>query len=187
MEINEHFNRVIPGTFEFTSEGDYYVINGSKLKISNLATGSKMFSIIKVLLDKGEIDNTTMLILDEPEAHLHPMWQNAFAEIIVLLVKKLGVNILLTTHSPNFMLALDGDKAGRRGITKIAKFLQRHGREVRVYCVPDNEDINSMPSNLFPQMAIMTFREWSKMIARRFKDEDNSGNKDIQPELEDMN
>lgn len=94
---------------------------------------------------------------------------------------------LLTLDCKGFMLALDGDKAGRRGITKIAKFLQRHGREVRVYCVPDNEDINSMPSNLFPQMAIMTFREWNKMIARRFKDEDNSGNKDIQPELEDMN
>ena len=66
-----------------------------------------MFSIIKMLLNKGEIDNTTMLILDEPEAHLHPKWQNAFAEIIVLLVKELNVNVLLTTHSPNFMLALD--------------------------------------------------------------------------------
>lgn len=107
VEINNQFDNIIPGTFEFTSDGDYYVRNGSKLKLSNLATGSKMFSIMRMLLDKGEIDNTTMLILDEPEAHLHPMWQNAFAEIIVLLVKKLGVNILLTTHSPNFMLALD--------------------------------------------------------------------------------
>ena len=107
VEINNQFNKIIPGSFEFTSDGDYYVKNGSKLKLANLATGSKMFSIMRMLLDKGEIDNTTMLILDEPEAHLHPMWQNAFAEIIVLLVKKIGVNILLTTHSPNFMLALD--------------------------------------------------------------------------------
>ena len=50
-EINEHFNRVIPGTFEFTSDGDYYIRNGAKLKLSNLATGSKMFSIMKMLLD----------------------------------------------------------------------------------------------------------------------------------------
>lgn len=107
VEINEQFNRVIPGTFEFTSDGGYYVRNEAKLKLSNLATGSKMFTIMRMLLDRGEIDDTTMLILDEPEAHLHPMWQNAFAEIIVLLIKKLGVNILLTTHSPNFMLALD--------------------------------------------------------------------------------
>lgn len=122
-EINEQFDRVIPGTFEFTSEGNYYVKNGAKLKLSNLATGSKMFSIMKILLDKGEIDNTTMLILDEPEAHLHPMWQNAFAEIIVLLVKKLGVNILLTTHSPNFMLALDAYMR-KYDVAEITNFYQ---------------------------------------------------------------
>ncbi len=122
-EINEQFNRVIPGTFEFTSDGDYYIRNDSKLKLSNLATGSKMFSIMKMLLDNGEIDNMTMLILDEPEAHLHPMWQNAFAEIIVLLVKKLGVNILLTTHSPNFMLALDAYMR-KYNIADITNFYQ---------------------------------------------------------------
>lgn len=106
-ETKAKMDSILPGTFEFSSEGEYYVQDGLKLRIPNLATGSKMFSIVKMLLDKGEIDDTTMLILDEPEAHLHPKWQNAFAEIIVLLVKELNVNVLLTTHSPNFMLALD--------------------------------------------------------------------------------
>lgn len=139
-EINEQFNRVIPGTFEFTSDGDYYIKNDSKLKLSNLATGSKMFSIMKMLLDNGEIDNTTMLILDEPEAHLHPMWQNAFAEIIVLLVKKLGVNILLTTHSPNFMLALDAYMR-KYNIADITNFYQTDVLEdnfVHYNCVNDD-------------------------------------------------
>ena len=139
-EINEHFNRVIPGTFEFTSDGDYYIRNGAKLKLSNLATGSKMFSIMKMLLDNGEIDNTTMLILDEPEAHLHPMWQNAFAEIIVLLVKKIGVNILLTTHSPNFMLALDAYMR-KYDIADITNFYQTEVLEdnfVHYNCVNDD-------------------------------------------------
>ena len=105
--LKDHIDAILPGTFEFTENGDYYVHNGKKLSVANLATGSKMFSIVKLLLEKGELDSSTMLILDEPEAHLHPMWQNSFAEIIVLLVKELGVNILLTTHSPNFVLALD--------------------------------------------------------------------------------
>lgn len=105
--IRKKIDEVLPGTFELSLEGRYYVQNGVKLQVSNLATGSKMFSIIKILLDKGELGDSTMLILDEPEAHLHPMWQNAFAEIIVLLVKELKVNVLLTTHSPNFVLALD--------------------------------------------------------------------------------
>lgn len=105
--VKEKIDQIIPGTFESSLDGNYYVKNGAKLRISNLATGSKMFSIVKMLLEKGKLDSNTMLILDEPEAHLHPQWQNAFAEIIVLLVKELNVNILLTTHSPNFMLAID--------------------------------------------------------------------------------
>lgn len=105
--IRKKIDEILPGTFDLSSEGRYYVQNGMKLQVSNLATGSKMFSIIKILLDKGELDESTMLILDEPEAHLHPKWQNAFAEVIALLVKELGVNVLLTTHSPNFVLALD--------------------------------------------------------------------------------
>ena len=72
-----------------------------------MATGSKMFSILKILLERGEIDEATLLIFDEPEAHLHPSWQNKFAEIIVMLVKFLNVGVLLTSHSPNFVLAID--------------------------------------------------------------------------------
>lgn len=106
-KIKREIDSVIPGSFVFSPNGDFYVQKGKKLKYSNLATGSKMFSIIKLLLEKGELGNSTMLILDEPEAHLHPSWQNRFAEMIVLLVKELGVNILLTTHSSNFVLALD--------------------------------------------------------------------------------
>lgn len=105
--IKGQIDHILPGTFEFSPTGDYYVQDGAKIKTVNLATGSKMFSILKILLEKGKLNKDTMLILDEPEAHLHPKWQNAFAEVIALLVKKLDVNILLTTHSPNFMLALD--------------------------------------------------------------------------------
>lgn len=142
--VKAQIDQVIPGTFEFSSDGEYYVQNGMKLKISNLATGSKMFSIVKMLLEKGELDSSTMLILDEPEAHLHPMWQNAFAEIIVLLVKKLGVNILLTTHSPNFMLALDAYMR-KYDIADITNFYQTdvlEGNFVHYNCV--NNDMGKI-------------------------------------------
>lgn len=86
--------------FEFKSDG--YSLN-----ISNLATGTKLFAIMKMLISKGILDNDTMLILDEPESHLHPEWQNRFAELLVLLVKDINCRILLTTHSPNFLLAIE--------------------------------------------------------------------------------
>lgn len=105
--INNKINEVISGEFEFSINGDYYIDKGCKLRFSNLATGSKLFSILKLLINKGALDESTLLVLDEPEAHLHPAWQNKFAEIIVMLVKELNVKVLLTSHSPNFVLAID--------------------------------------------------------------------------------
>lgn len=138
--IRERIDNVVPGTFEFSSEGDYSIQNGTKIRISNLATGSKVFSIIKLLLEKGMLDSDTMLILDEPEAHLHPQWQNVFAEVITPLVKELGVNVLLTTHSPNFMLALDAYMR-KHGINQRTNFYQTDTTQdgfVRYRCVNEN-------------------------------------------------
>lgn len=106
--IVEKISNIIPGSLAIRDSGIYYEETDKEpLKVQNLATGSKMFSIIKSLLEKGEINFDTMLILDEPEAHLHPEWQNAFAEIIVLVVKEFNTHVLLTTHSPNFLMAIE--------------------------------------------------------------------------------
>lgn len=61
--IKEQIDSIIPGSFEFTSNGEFYIQDGLKLKVSNLATGSKMYSIIKILLEKGLLDSSTMLEL----------------------------------------------------------------------------------------------------------------------------
>lgn len=151
--IKDKINAILPGTFEFSSDGDYYVVNGSKLNLTNLATGSKMFSVIKLLLELGEIDKNTMLILDEPEAHLHPEWQNKFAEIIVLLVKELNVNILLTTHSSNFVLALDAYMR-KYQIESVTNFYQTEPLEsgmVEYKCV--NDSINAIYQDFLEYMS----------------------------------
>ena len=98
-------------------------MDGAKLDISNLATGAKMFSILKMLIMSGDISERSLLILDEPECHLHPDWQNRFAEIVVLLIKEIGCHVLLTTHSQNFMLALD-TMARRYDVMDRTKFYQ---------------------------------------------------------------
>lgn len=76
------------------------------LSVKNLSTGLKTFVILKTLLTNGIIETNGTIILDEPEIHLHPEWQLLFAEIIVLLNKEFGVNILLNTHSPYFLRAI---------------------------------------------------------------------------------
>ena len=106
-DIVEKINRIVPGEFSLSREGVFYLENGTKLNANNLATGSKLFSILKLLFMNGYLNKDTVLILDEPESHLHPEWINKFAEILVLLVKDANLHVLLTTHSPNLLLALN--------------------------------------------------------------------------------
>lgn len=84
-----------------------FICDADGLNIKNLASGTKLFAIIKTLIQKGALNDKTVLVLDEPENHLHPEWQNQLAEILVLLVKHLNTRIIITTHSPTFLLALE--------------------------------------------------------------------------------
>lgn len=77
------------------------------LNVRNLSTGLKTFVILKMLLTSGAIEHNGTIILDEPEIHLHPEWQLLFAELIVLIQKEFGVHVLLNTHSPYFLNAIE--------------------------------------------------------------------------------
>lgn len=76
------------------------------LNVGNLSAGLKSFVIIKMLLENHSLRGRDVLILDEPEIHLHPEWQMKYAEIIVLLQKEFDLTVILTTHSSHFLEAL---------------------------------------------------------------------------------
>ena len=84
-----------------------YRFNNKELDIKNLSAGLKTFIILKTLLEKGILDENGVVILDEPEIHLHPAWQVIFAELIVLIQKEFNMHILLNTHSPYFLNAIE--------------------------------------------------------------------------------
>lgn len=77
------------------------------LNMKNVSSGLKTFLILKKLLKDGVIERKSFIILDEPEIHLHPKWQLIFAKILVLLNKTFEINILLNTHSPYFLDAIE--------------------------------------------------------------------------------
>ncbi len=68
-----------------------------------LATGMKSMAILNVLYMNGCLDSKTLLIIDEPEVHLHPQWIFEYARILSLIAKKWNVRILLATHSPEMI------------------------------------------------------------------------------------
>ena len=77
------------------------------ISVHNLSAGLKSFAIIKMLLERNALKEDDILVLDEPEIHLHPKWQLLYAEIIVLLQKEFNIYILITTHSPYFLEAIE--------------------------------------------------------------------------------
>jgi len=140
-DLFSQINQIVPGEFSRNRDGFFYVEDGAQLSLKNLATGSKMFFIIKKLLINGLIDNNTFLVLDEPEAHLHPEWINRFAEILVSLIKGVGVNVLLTTHSPNLMLALSVYSRKAQIASKSHFYLAENLTDSyysRLKCIDDN-------------------------------------------------
>lgn len=78
-----------------------------ELDVRNIATGLKAFVILKTLLENGSLEEKDTIILDEPEIHLHPKWQLVLAELIVLIHKVFNMHILLNTHSPYFLRAIE--------------------------------------------------------------------------------
>lgn len=73
----------------------------------NISAGLKIFIIIKMLLLNGTLKEKGTIILDEPEIHLHPEWQLVFAELIVLIQKEFNLHVLINTHSPYFLDAIE--------------------------------------------------------------------------------
>ncbi|MCI6450464.1 MAG: AAA family ATPase [Succinivibrio sp.] len=90
--------------------GDYvYKEEGSDKAyfLKNLSSGLKTFVLFNTFLQSGVIESGATIIFDEPEIHLHPKWQLEFAKMIVQLQKALNLNILINTHSPYFLYALE--------------------------------------------------------------------------------
>lgn len=84
----------------------FYREDGEVFDLAEVATGIKAFSIIQLLLKNGHIDNRTLLIIDEPESHLHPQWIVEYARMIVLLHKHIGVKFFLASHNPDMVSAI---------------------------------------------------------------------------------
>lgn len=109
------------------------------LDFRNVSDGKKAFAQLLRLLRNGSLSEGDFLVLDEPEIHLHPAWQLRFAELLVRLQREFGLTLLLSTHSPYFLNAIEAysRRDGTDGITHYYLTQQRDG-ECRVRDVTGN-------------------------------------------------
>ncbi|WP_024787242.1 MULTISPECIES: AAA family ATPase [unclassified Lebetimonas] len=102
----EKISQIINGEVIVKSGKFEFKRNNMTYSIKNTATGIKSFGILMMLLKKRWLLRNSILILDEPEVHLHPKWQLLYAKIIVKMVKQNYFSILVNSHSPYIIEAL---------------------------------------------------------------------------------
>jgi len=137
----EETGRLIFNRNLFTTKVSYKPNNESKpLDIRNVSAGLKSFLIIKTLFEKGILEERGVIILDEPEVHLHPEWQVLFAELVVLIQKEFNMHILLTTHSPYFLYAVEL-YSKKYEINRRCKFYLSEKKNEKVNLIDVTDDI----------------------------------------------
>lgn len=133
-EILEATKSVMQG--QFIKKNDKFCFlqkdNINEIQLKNIATGIKSFGIIQTLLENSYITPHGFFVFDEPENHLHPVWQVAFAEILVKIVEK-GICIMINTHSPYMLEAL-------------RQYGHEHQININFY-LADNRDVKQIEGN----------------------------------------
>lgn len=109
-DINHLLASAVHGNFakEGASQSGF-LEEGSEVpaKIQNVSAGLKSFLIIKRLIENKQLRQKDVVVLDEPEIHLHPQWQLLYAKLIAELQRAFDLNIIITTHSPYFLAAIE--------------------------------------------------------------------------------
>lgn len=107
----------------------FYKTNGENVvDIKNTSSGLKTLLILERLLSNGLIGDKTILILDEPEIHLHPEWQILLSRFIVYANKTLKAKVLLNTHSPYLLNAIEV-YSQKQGVYEDLKFYFSENKE----------------------------------------------------------
>lgn len=122
------------------------------ININNLSTGLKAFVILKILLERGILKEKDVFILDEPEIHLHPKWQMQYAQIIVLLQKFFDLSIIVTTHSADFLAAIEYYAKKYKNIDKCKFYLAKNEDNFNTFV-----DVTSETEKIYKQMFVPKF------------------------------
>ena len=98
---------VLDGEIALSESGDFWFLqNGRGFPLSVTGTGVVSLAILALLIRLGKVEKDTFLIIEEPEAYLHPAWQVVMAETLFGLAKG-GVNVVISTYSADILKWLE--------------------------------------------------------------------------------
>lgn len=107
-EISQELQIMLAGKLEITKSGEINYVNkeGASTPLSLAAMGISNLGLIDLLIRNNIIKPGSFLIIDEPEAHIHPKWQVVFMELLYKMAKA-GANVIIATHSLDMIKKLE--------------------------------------------------------------------------------
>ncbi len=134
--------KVIELDSPFEEEELRYVSADKKIniEIEKTATGFRTFTYLQRLLENGYLTSETLLMIDEPEAHLHPQWVVEYARLLVLLQKYIGLKIMIATHNPDMVAALKSIAEREDILPNVNFYIAKSSSEPHMYEYRDLEN-----------------------------------------------
>jgi putative ATP-dependent endonuclease of OLD family len=88
---------------------------GKEVSFSSLSSGERAITALVLSIGMFEI-NSGLIVVDEPELHLHPDLQKKYKSIVEKLSRERGLQVILATHSPAFV-----DETSIPGVIRLYK------------------------------------------------------------------
>lgn len=100
-QLVELCRKVMDGEVKKAGDKYIYITHGETLPISAAASSIKEIAPLQLMISKRDISKASILI-EEPEAHLHPLKQRMMADVIATM--NMGnASMQITTHSDYFI------------------------------------------------------------------------------------
>lgn len=161
-EIRKKINAVYSSALLFDNDDE---ISTSS---NDIAVGFKLFILLDKLLEHGIFTEKDVVILDEPEIHIHPSLQVDLAQMLYELREALDLTMVVNTHSPFFIEAL----------TTITDLRDKNPKmTTRLYTMSGHSgnfvstDVTDNPSKIFDEMA-EAYKKIDNLKAVFYKNED---------------
>lgn len=157
FDVNDPSNNGIRDGFQLKLT---HQILKEEINFNDLSSGEKvLISLVFYLYNSQEKKVfPKLLLLDEPDAHLHPSMSQQFLNVIKnVLVDKFGVQVIMTTHSPStVILAPNGSicemsrveprirksPSKNHSVSLLTAGLVYVGEGTKYFLVEDNDDVS---------------------------------------------
>lgn len=146
---------------------DLDVPGNNDVSLRNIASGVKSIAVIIRGFRNDTIHPGDILIVDEPESNLHPEWQLSFAKFLVLLHVRLDMRILLNTHSPYFLKAIQiySDTLEQGDKCAFYNMITADGRRYKAECLMGGRIQEIFKSMSIPFARLMHGEHYERSIS----------------------